>query len=275
LNSDQTYWLDRLFIPYKRQILSIEQCEDETIRLFLDLVEETDKYLRENKKKSLIQLLEHLDKVGGYYDNILYTLECIAEGEIGNFYKKYYIYNSEFSYKLLKEHIGEDFVLYIKTYLEERTQKIAPPNESTLQILPPMAPELIKRKKLQALLTSGKQEIFKDIPFRSNKFLDTIQTQEEVAKVYQKILLLISQNYKTFGLEGNLEIFLQNFIDKKNRTWRYNWDKDSRLKVCLHRIAEDIVRKAYNINSLPSIIDAQKELKRLLKKDLANLIFEK
>lgn len=270
-SNNQIFWIDKLFIPYKRAILSIKQCEDETIKLYLNLVERTDQYLKLYRNTDLNKLVNQLNLTGGYYDNILYSLECIAESEVGNFYKTYDVYNSGYSYELLEKHIDKAVIPYLKAYLQERVKLIALPNEETSRLMPPISSNLKLHKQIQNTLKNKGE--FSEVPFRINKFLETIQTQEETAKVYLRLVKVISTNLNNIDtIEPKLKEFLSSFVDKSNRTYRYNWDKDKKLKICLHKIAEDVVRKSYKTNSLPSLNSAYQDLKNLLKVELSDLI---
>lgn len=133
-NDRQRYWLELLRIPYKRQILRAPQVFFETLRLYTSLAIAVDEYLIRNKS-SLNQLRLELNSKQGYYDNILYTLECISEYYVSVRYLESSGLDVDFSMGLLDGHIGTKGVEAIKGLCVYYLSHISAPNDNTKQRL--------------------------------------------------------------------------------------------------------------------------------------------
>jgi hypothetical protein len=273
LNKDQIYWVDRLVIPYKRSVLNNEQCEDETIKLYMDLLIIVDQYLRTYNNSNINELITRANASSSYYNNILYTLECIAEFEVTNFYKNENSTQSEFSFQILQEHSSKELVTYIRKYLSERSKLITLPSPQTIAFIKPISNSQKEKRKLILNLKKVYGSI--DIPIRFNHFLSVMQTQEETAKIYNELLVLIANNYDVSSKHGiRITEFLKNFSENKTKlTYRAQIKRDE-LRLNLHKIAEDVVRKAYGVKSLPSMKGTFDQLNIIVKPELGLLIID-
>lgn len=132
VDEDHNDWLRKLELPYERNIMSVAQVKDETLKLYEKLCNYLDKELRK-KDSSLNKEIKRIYARGGYYDNILYTIYCISEGHVTKTYSgNYDFYDPEYSYEIIEYYFGRDFreKIYIKA--QELEKGIAAPKGETL-----------------------------------------------------------------------------------------------------------------------------------------------
>jgi|GEM_PF-5094146 len=120
LSGKNIFYLNSLQLPYKRSILDYKFFEVEIVKLYLEICNKTDEILRkrgfslEEKIKQAVQEYSH-------YSNTLYTLFCISEFSISNYYlpnKK--DISPEFSFKLLNKQFGFTINNKLKKFVEEK-----------------------------------------------------------------------------------------------------------------------------------------------------------
>ena len=129
-NLDQSRWIQLLVLPYQRKILQTPQVLFETIHFYADLAVMIDGYLTA-QHRSLSQLRHQLNQTDNHYNNILYTLECIAEYYVGLHYCQRQRLEIDFSWELLKKHLGSTVVKMIKDWSLDRQKQINPPDNDT------------------------------------------------------------------------------------------------------------------------------------------------
>lgn len=264
-NKDALYWIDKLKIPYKRQILDVKQCEDEIIRLYVDLVKVVDTYLRKRGNK-LENLIKEIDESEGYYSysNILYTIECVAEGEVEKFYRGDRGYDNSFSFELLQKNIDSNISSYIDKYLKDRLKDISPPNLDTIQQLGLSKnglpyqwwdPEGIIREKLGISKSDYKwlQRLGRD-----TKFLGISQCRTQTIKLYLHLINQLNKHYiDNKNLNRNtLLIFRKSYLD--------DWKSRKTISVFLrdvHKLAENTIRTEYRFNRLLNTNDSVSRIK--------------
>lgn len=258
-------WISQLEIPYKRWILNIKQCEEEVLRLFQDIAVFTDNYLQE-KGTSLSQVKAKLDRSGGYYSNILYTLECIAEGEVEKYYRGRRGYDNSFSYQLLGEHIDNHIVSKLKDYISERVTQLPEPNENTISSLG-LSPNGMPRLwwdadgKLRESLDLERDDYYwlEKMQYRSTKFLDIKQCRVETTKLYLSLLSQLEESKDSSILNNPAQKYLNNLFLRKDY---YNESYSSFLKD-IFKISENNVREVYPGNRSLNI---ENELGRIKKR---------
>jgi CheY-like chemotaxis protein len=276
-SEEQKNWIQKLQIPYKRHAFDSSQCEDEIISLYADIALFTNSYLK-SKGNNLDSLVQKLVSDGGYYSNVLYTLECVSEGEVEMYYKGGFGYNNDFSYRLLKTHLGEEFVKELKRYLVERIRQIKPANQETITKLGLSAngmPYLWWDPSGNIRSTVGiNREDYKwvsNIPFRDTQFLKIEQCRLETIKLYLKCI----HSLEEFLDNSSQSKATQNTLDKLF-THKINYGHSSyNLLEAFYKICENQVRKSYPATRLLNI---EKEIEYLEKKfgtEMSIMIFKK
>jgi len=124
-------WAQRLELPYERRDLRIVQLRQGTYFVYEQLAEYMDQGLR-REGSSLEELGRQAVAEGSYYGNILYTLFCIAEGEVTNYYSGGERgYDNSFSYQILETRVNKLYIEHLKQYAVEVTSKLPSANEET------------------------------------------------------------------------------------------------------------------------------------------------
>ena len=124
-------WIDKLSLPYERKVMEVTQIKRETLNFFNYLCDFLDNMLK-NNNTSLNKLIRKIENGNNHYNNILYTIYCISEGHVTFFYsgtKKYY--DPEFSYQVLKDHLGEDLKNHIYNKAIELEKYMSSPDNKT------------------------------------------------------------------------------------------------------------------------------------------------
>jgi hypothetical protein len=127
-----TNWLRILVkpIPERRFTSHSAQINQETHQLYVDICVLVDRELR----KSNSTLAFVCSQNNGHYGNILYTLYCIAEGEITQSYGRESGYNNTFSYSLLANRLDADTIRAIKDLGYKYTQNLPTPSHETMTV---------------------------------------------------------------------------------------------------------------------------------------------
>ncbi len=126
-----TKWATQLELPYERHNLRIPQLRKAVYDIYEELAEYVDQGLR--RENSSLEALGRQAMPGGYsyYNNILYTIFCMAEGEVTHHYsgggRGYY--DSSFSYQLLQMRTNEAYVEHLKQYVAELVKKLPAADE--------------------------------------------------------------------------------------------------------------------------------------------------
>jgi CheY-like chemotaxis protein len=243
----QRSWRDLLVIPYKRWILEVKQCEEETLKIYDDLANLVDEYLKK-KGSSLISLKQKLDRLGGYYSNILYTLECIAEGEVEKYYRGGRGYDNTFSYQLLRDHIDQQIVTQIKEYLRNRVKEIPAPNANTIRELNLASNGMPyawwdSTGELRENLDMKREDYYwlNEMKYRQTKFLEISQCRIETTKLYLDLLHELEKFIQTNELNKAGSNYLNRLFEKQAR---YNQSRQSFLKD-VFKLCENTVRTVY------------------------------
>ena len=132
-NDRQSYWIKQLSIPYARKPLQTPQVLFETVRLYADLAITLDNHLRSGGG-SLDKLWANLRQRSGYYDNIFYTLECIAECYVGLHYEGRTTASwVDFSFDLLRDRTDQAAVEAIRGVVASRLEQLPPASDETIE----------------------------------------------------------------------------------------------------------------------------------------------
>lgn len=267
--AEQKKWIEKLQIPYKRHPLNITQCEDEIIRLFADLSIFTDSYLK-RKGKNLESTIKKLNSYNTYYNNILYTLECIAESEVENHYRGGIGFNSDFSYQILQGHVSPDLVEKMKKYLIERAEQIAPPNKETIEAFGLAAnglpytwwdPEGTIRERKQ--INSEEQKILRLLPVRRTAFLEIEQCRLETLKLYIRVVRALKE-------ATDLPSRFQKIVNHLSIGFQFsnsNSILDDVIKLC-----ENAVREKYPATKTLNIEENANNIKQVFGKQAGEIL---
>ena len=257
-------WRDLLEIPYKRWILEVKQCEEETLKLYEDLANLVDEYLRK-KGSSLISLKQKLDRSGGYYSNILYTLECIAEGEIEKYYRGGWGYDNTFSYQLLRDHIDQLIVSQIKEYLRDRVKGISVPNANTIRELNLASNGMPyawwdSTGEFRENLDIEREDHYwlNEMHYRQTKFLEMSQCRLETTKLYLGLLHELERFIQISKLNKGGSNYLKRLFEKQVR---YSKSNQSFLKD-IFKLCENAVRTVYPSSRLLNTDTEAERIKR-------------
>lgn len=262
----QRSWRDLLVIPYKRWILEVKQCEEETLKIYDDLANLVDEYLKK-KGSSLMNLKQKLDRSGGYYSNILYTLECIAEGAVEKYYRGGRGYDNTFSYQLLRDHIDQQIVNQIKEYLRNRVKEISAPNAITIRELNLASNGMPyawwdSTGELREGLDIEREDYYwlNEIQYRQTKFLEISQCRIETTKLYLNLLHELEKFSQTNELNKSGSNYLSRLFEKQAR---YNKSHQSFLKD-VFKLCENTVRTVYPgsrlLNTYPEVERIKKRI---------------
>lgn len=119
-------WVELLEIPYERKVMENKQVKEETLIFYEKLCSHIDNELK-IKKTALIEKVNKLKNENRYYNNILYTIYCIAEGHVTKFYSSK-SYDNSFSYQILEQNLGSDVKNFVYNRSLELEKLISAPN---------------------------------------------------------------------------------------------------------------------------------------------------
>jgi hypothetical protein len=120
LSVKDIFYINSLQLPYKRAVLDHEFFELVIVKLYLELCYKTDEILRK-KGSSLEKRIKQSSKEYFDYDNTLYSIFCISEFSISNYYfpdKK--DINSSFSLNLLNKQLGFETSNLLRSFIKQK-----------------------------------------------------------------------------------------------------------------------------------------------------------
>jgi len=274
---EQKKWIKMLYIPYKRYSLESKQCEDEIIKLYSNIAIFTDQYLK-TRKTNLDELVKKLNTQWDHYNNILYTFECIAEGEVEMHYKGGLGYDNNFSYRLINKHLGEEFTAELKKYITQKLILIEPPTQETIRVLrlsengmPYLSWDVSGKIRSDMGIHKDDYKWISYLPLRETQFLKIEQCKLETIKLYLRCIRSLeemSKNSQT--LSKSAQRTLNKLFFGKLRYGESNYA----MLEALHKLSEYQVRKAYPASRL---INVDKETEFIIKKfgnENSKLVFE-
>ena len=276
-SNQQRLWIGELVIPGERQRLRVPQILFETIRLYADLAIEVDSHLK-SQGSDLAKLWARLSREGGYYDNLLYTLECLAEHYIVFHYDNKPIGNdANFSFGLLQERVGEAGILAVKGAIGRH-----------LHQLPPVSPDTIEGLGLndrglkpvwwdktgelrQVNKPAGRWlHLLNSLGHRSNvKFLDDEQMKFATVKIY---FCVVQSLLKADAIEGvsqpkylaDLADGLKSADQSPHPAFNLYSEYDTEILTSIFKLVENAVRRSYYHRLGPQTLKAEKSLRQIL-----------
>jgi TM2 domain-containing membrane protein YozV len=122
-------WLELLHKPYERQGSTVSQLHSLIDKLYDALAGYIDLELKASGT-SLRQFYGRSTQTYDYYGNTLYTIYCIAEGEVMSHYKPRG-YDNGYSYQILTQRLGEALAQKVKEYCNRYAASFPPATEET------------------------------------------------------------------------------------------------------------------------------------------------
>ncbi len=249
VDKNNLYYINNLEIPYKREFLKIEFFELQVIKLYLELCNEIDSHLK-SRNSSIKKIMKQYLTYQTYYGNILYTLLCISEFTI----EDYYYGRSQgvnTSFKILKDQIkGTDSVFILsemKKYLLSKTEYL------------PHMPDYLNQKVYNNLSTWHRlgfmykrlnikneyQKYFESMSLSIGSFLKIDQCLDETSNLYISLINFFKKHEITKSKSFLIKIFIKD--------WKrvYNFKDEDNVKYffkSIFRISENYVRYNYDYN---------------------------
>ncbi|MFC6346134.1 tellurite resistance TerB C-terminal domain-containing protein [Vagococcus carniphilus] len=243
-------WISSLEIPYERVIMENKQIKDETLKLYATLCNFTDNELKKDKQT----LLDVCDKWGqnNFYNNLLYTFYCIAEGHVTVAHSIKHFYDNTFSYSLLEDAIGKKMKDKIQLVgLQAQTvlgTKIKPDSQfekdnnvlsSSTQCWWDKDGEL--QKKCSFL--SSDIYLLNNTYFRETRLWELPEVKLEIIKLYLNLWKIILAESEQLDNWGKMSLLSIKKIKKEDRIFN---ERTNKFMSALMKISENEVR-----NSLP------------------------
>lgn len=246
-------WTRRLEVPYERRDLQVPQLRKSIYAMYENLAEYIDRQLRE-RGSSLHQLMRQKPRGQyAYYSNILYTIFCIAEGHVTDYYTGgiYRGYNNTFSYDLLRGRIDEQFRENVEEYAKKLASKLPPADDEikkhfglTANGLPTTWWDQDGLLREKYPLTEKHMRILNVTPQRNTKLFETAEIRVEIFRHYFKVLsLLHKQLTQSSNWPKRMEKYLKavfegetSYVDNHYRIMILNYI----LKLCEQAVREKI-----------------------------------
>lgn len=274
-------WTKQLELPYERHDLRIPQLRKATYIVFEKLANHLDKQLR-NKGSSLDILLRQIQTGGySYYDNLLYTIFCVAEGEVTEHYSGGYRgYDNSFSYELLERRIDKSQVEALKQYAQSLLRLLPSADTATKEHfrltesgLPIVWWDKDGSLRATHRIPDTHMRILRNTPSRNTKIYDIPEVRGAIFTQYFKALSALSRQRR---LSGGWSQRMTRYLDQVFSGEREWIDNPHNVMILSHllKLSEQAVRL-----SIPYArpLDVSKELAsipRIVPKDAAVVLLE-
>ena len=276
----QGKWTKHLELPYERHDLRIPQIKQAVYQIYEELAEHIDHDLR--KEKSSLEELGRRSMPSGYtyYDNVLYTIFCIAEGEVTTFYSGgLRSYDNSFSYQLLEQRLNKEYVKHVKQYAANLAKKLPPADEATKRHygltkngLPVKWWDTDGVLRENYKLPDGLDQLLDVTPSRSTKLYEIPGIRAAIVLHYHNVLMVLEQQRTaTTGWSQRMTKYLDRVFDAK---WSYIEESyniailNYLLKLCEQAIRDNI--------PYTRPLDIKKErahISRIIPKEAARAVF--
>ena len=273
-------WIEKLDLPYERNIIKVVQVKEETISFYKKLCDFIDGELRKNKS-SLNREVKRIGEQGGYYNNILYTIYCISEGHVTKTYSRNYYYNPEYSYRILEKHLGKNLKAEVFAKAQELEKYVSPPKGDTLTYFNLVGKRLPRvwwdmDGKLRNTREFSRKElnVLNVTPSRTTIVWDIREAKKQIIILYLEIWRIISNGLKkNLKWEKNSKETLQDIIDGK---YIYFADyENGKILSSLIKISENVIREVIpNIKTL-NTGNEQDNIEKYFPKEIVNDINKK
>lgn len=272
-------WLSVLEIPYERSDVRTPQIRTEVHKMYVSLADFIDQELRAYNT-SLWELRNKLNQSYDYYGNILYTIYCIAEGEVTGHYKPARSYDNNFSYDLLSKRTNKEFCNKVKQFSKQYCEALPKPDEDT--------------RTVYRLTTNGLETLWWDMDgvirekyninesqvislnrttARSTQVLKVTEVRAYVLVQYLSTLAVLRHELtNTEGWSKKMSRYLDSFFNQKSHYW-YGSD-DVRVIGYILKICEQTVRQNIPYSRLLKTDEEIAHLRRVLPKASSEAVIE-
>jgi TM2 domain-containing membrane protein YozV len=275
----QQPWTTQLELPYERHDMRVPQLRQATYEVYEQLAEYTDQLLR--RQHSSLMDVVHTPSSGVYfhYNNILYTLFCIAEGEVTAHYSGGLRgYDNSFSYDILRERTNDAFVTQIERYATTLADVLPPADAAireyfrlTENNLPITWWDSDGQLRKHSQLSKDQRRLLTITPSRQTKALEIPELRMAVFAHYFRVLdTLNAQRKLTNGWSQRMTNYLRDVFDS-NRIYVNN-PYDVKILLYLLKLSETAIR---GITPYTRPLDATKEtqaLGRIIPKSAAQAV---
>lgn len=197
-------WSQKLELPYERRDLSVTQLKQGSYYVYELLAEYIDQGLKK-EGSSLDELGRQVIAERSYYSNILYTIFCIAEGEVTYHYSGGEGgYDNSFSYELLEARTSKAYIEHLKQYVTSIAGKLPQANEETRHYfrLTNNGLATVWWDMDGVLRESGKISekfirILNITPSRSTKLYEIPGIRAAILLHYHRVITVLEQQYDT------------------------------------------------------------------------------
>jgi TM2 domain-containing membrane protein YozV len=249
----QKKWTKRLELPYERHDLQIPQIKKSIYQVYEGLAEQVDQDLKEENLS--LEELGRRPMSGGfsYYSDILYTLFCVAEGEVTNYYSgSTRHYDNSFSYQLLEQRLSKEYVQRLKQHAIRLCKLLPPPDQMTRKHygltktgLASKWWDLDGELRENYKLPVGIDQLMDVTNPRSTKLYEIPAIRAAIVLHYYKTLMTLDRQRKTTGgWSQHMTEYLTHVFDEK---WRYvDYSHDTTvllnylLKLCEQAVRDNI-----------------------------------
>lgn|GEM_PF-4251077 len=271
-------WINRLQIPYERHNLKIDQLRQAVYGVYEQLAEYIDQELRKHGS-SLDYLIRHIPRDSyAYYDNLLYTIFCIAEGHVTGHYAGDRGYDNSFSYSLLVRRTGSDLATQVQQYANDIVKQLPPAGDDIKRVfgltpngLPMEWWDSDGQLRDHYEISDAVARLLRITPTRSTRIFEIPEVRMHIFRQYVAALAILKQQRHEVG---GWKVRIGTYVDKVfNGSGRYV-DNPYNFLLLSHilKLCEQAVREALPYTRS---LDTDKELAALRKaipKDAANAV---
>ncbi len=272
-------WLSVLEIPYERWDVRTPQIRTEVHKMYVSLADFIDQELH-TYNTSLWELRNKLNQSYDYYGNILYTIYCIAEGEVTSHYKPSKSYDNNFSYDLLTKRTNVEFCNKVKHFSKQYCQTLPKPDDETRAAyhLTPNGLETlwwdmdgVIREKYN--INESQVILLNRTSARSTQVLKVTEVRAHVLVQYLSTLAVLRHELtNTEGWTKKMSRYLDSFFNQKNHYW-YGSD-DVRVIGYILKICEQTIRQNIPYSRLLKTDEEIAHLRRVLPKSASEAVIE-
>lgn len=272
-------WLSVLEIPYERSDVRTPQIRTEVHKMYVSLADFIDQELRVYNT-SLWELKNKLNQSYDYYGNILYTIYCIAEGEVTGHYKPAKSYDNNFSYDLLKKRTNEEFCNKVKQFSKQYCEDLPEPDEDTRTVYHLTTNGLetlwwdmdgVIREKYN--ISESQVTLLNRTSSRFTQVLKVTEVRAHVLVQYLSTLAVLRHELaNTQGWTKKMSRYLDGFFNQKNHYW-YGSD-DVRVIGYILKVCEQTIRQNIPYSRLLKTDDEIAHLRRVLPKASSEAVIE-
>jgi len=276
-NNPNENWVNKLNLPYERNIMRIAQIKEETLKFYINLCDFIDLELRKNKS-SLIK--EHRKIGTEYYNNLLYTIYCISQEHVVSVYG-YKDHYDEYSYKILENHLGSNLREKVFNKAHEQEKQLSPPKAEVREYFN-LTSNGLKKKwwdmdgKFRGSHEFSKKEldILEVTPYRNSKVWEIPMVRNHIINLYLEIWKVISD-----GLEMDIKWrkkIKRNLSKIINDQYKYYYEyENGHILASLIKISENNIREILPNTQILNIEKDKNNVIKYFPKEVVETISER